>query len=206
MRAAAAGSPCPKNHVIAGARVTLRRDRRVARWKAAPAHRGRGLPPLPAGAAGGLPSQASRLRERHDAMALRAHRRGSTHGPPDAARRVKRRRRYGRSQAESRAPAAGSRPERQCSPVVPCAGWCHRPRATMDVKTPERSLCSLPREAGQTAGVSFVPARMALKPRSFLLITVGVVLIAGDQIDERDHTGARDGLQTQADHGQGRAI
>ena len=38
-------------------------------------------------------------------------------------------------------------------------------RATVDAKTPERSLCSPPRGTGQTAGVSFVPAHLRLVRR-----------------------------------------
>jgi hypothetical protein len=41
-------------------------------------------------------------------------------------------------------------------------------RATIDAKTPERSLRSLPQETGQTAGVSFVPARLRLVRRYFV--------------------------------------
>ena len=121
--------------------VTPRRDRRVVRWPVVPAHRGRGLTPLRAGAAGGFPLRASRLPALHDAMAPHARRHGSAHSPPGAARRARRRRRCGRSLVESLAPAAGSRPEcRRRWPVVPSAGSCHSPRASFEHQVDNRGV------------------------------------------------------------------
>lgn len=96
-----------------------RRNRRVVRSTAEPAHRETGLPRLRAGAAAGHPSQATHRRGRRDATAHRAHRCDQAHSRPGEVPRAKRRRKYGRSLGESRVRAAGSRSGRSCSPAVP---------------------------------------------------------------------------------------